>query len=309
MISRSSIYYLMAISVADTLVLLLIVIFELVLKFHVHEPFWAREPWCTVRDIFNYGAYNASVWLVVTFTVERFIAINSFRLKTKSRTSRSTIIAITLTFVLSYLLAIPYYWSNQSQASPGSINVTEMQRFLHECVYKQNISPFFVHGLVCFQTVFDYIVPLIIIFTLNGLTLRLIVRSNKVHHSCEVKGVGNSANSLSFRAQKRKSIVLLITVSMSFALLCVTRLVTQIILRIAYYDIDREDYSYTINIVADIGSMITLTNMAINMYLYACTQSKFRKELIFCIKAMMCPWKHCRQQNTDFPAAIHNLET
>uniref|UniRef100_UPI00398E8091 probable G-protein coupled receptor 139 n=1 Tax=Pristiophorus japonicus TaxID=55135 RepID=UPI00398E8091 len=307
MISKSSAYYLMAISVADTLVLILIVISELVLRFYILEPFWARDPWCTVRDIFNYGAYNASVWLVVTFTVERFIAISSFRLKIKLCTSRCAIMVITLTYVLSYLLAIPYFWSNHSQARLIPMNVSEAHKIIYVCVYKRNISHFFVHGLVWFQTVLDYIIPFIIIFTLNGLTLRLIVQSNKVHHSCEVKGIGNSASSLHFKAQKTKSIVLLITVSLSFAHLCVTRLVTQLIIRIAYYDIDRADYSHTINIVADIGSMIDLTNMAINMYLYACTQTKFRKELLYCAKAMLCPCKHCKQLLLDSPTAIYQL--
>ncbi|XP_048409189.1 transmembrane protein 183A isoform X3 [Stegostoma tigrinum] len=307
MLSKSSTYYLMAISVADTLVLIFIVIIELVLKFHILEPFWARDPWCTIRDIFNYGAYNASVWLVVTFTVERFIAISTFRLKTKLCTARCAIMVISLTFILSYLLAVPYFWSNHSQARPISNNVTESLEILYICVYKRNISYLFVHGLVWFQTIFDYIVPFVIIFTLNGLTLRLIMQSNKVHQSCEVKGKDNSAGSLYFRAQKRKSIVLLITVSMSFALLCATRLVTQLILRITYYDIDRMDYSQTINVVADIGSMLDLTNMAINMYLYACTQPKFRKELLYCVNAMLCPCKHCKRFHADSTAVIFQL--
>ncbi|XP_038675532.1 probable G-protein coupled receptor 139 [Scyliorhinus canicula] len=307
MVSKSSTYYLMAISVADTLVLLLIVIIELVLRFHILEPFWMRDPWCTIRDILNYGAYNASVWLVVTFTVERFIAISGFRLKAKLCTSRCAIMVITLTFVLSYLLAIPYFWSNHSQMRQIYNNVTETLEIRYVCIYKRKISHFFVHGLVWFQTILDYIIPFIIIFTLNGLTLRLIVRSNKVHHSSKVKGMGNSASYLHFRAQKRKSVLLLITISMSFALLCATRLVTQLILRIAYYDIDRADYSQTINVVADIGSMLDLTNMAINMYLYACTQSKFRKELLYCANAMLCPCKRCKHMHADSPTAIYQL--
>lgn len=80
MLSRSSNFYLLAISVADNLVLIFIVVLELSVKYHQQEPFWSYELWCR-WDIFNYGAYNASIWLVVVFTVERFVAIHMWEMK------------------------------------------------------------------------------------------------------------------------------------------------------------------------------------------------------------------------------------
>ena len=71
MLSRSSSYYLMAMSVADTSVLICIVLLEFSLKHLQPEPFWSHAPWCSLRDIFNYGASNTSTWLVVVFTGRR----------------------------------------------------------------------------------------------------------------------------------------------------------------------------------------------------------------------------------------------
>ncbi len=268
MLSKSSTFYLMAISVADNLVLIFIVVLELSVKYHQQEPFWSYEPWCNLRDIFNYGAYNASTWLVVVFTVERFIAIHTWKMKTKICTPRCAAWTITSVLLLSHLFAIPYYWSN---ASVYENNQTR-------CVYKPEAPSHFIHTLVWFQTLQTYIFPFLIILTLNWLTLRLISLSNRVHITADLTSRVNKVMPL-LRSRKRKSVVLLVTVSMSFVLLSITRAITQIILRTTYmYTLDRNDYNLQINIAADIGTMLSLSNAAANMYLYVCTQTKFRQE-------------------------------
>uniref|UniRef100_A0A8C3T2T7 G-protein coupled receptors family 1 profile domain-containing protein n=1 Tax=Chelydra serpentina TaxID=8475 RepID=A0A8C3T2T7_CHESE len=240
LISASSRYHLMAMSLADTVVLVLIVLIEMIMKCYSTEPFWYRDPWCTLRDVFNYGAVNASVWLVVSFTVERFVAINTFKLKAKLCSPRRTLYTIALVHICSYLVAIPYYWQ--------------------------------------------------------------IVLSNKVH--CVMAGGLHRVNSgTQFRYQKKKSILLLVTVSMTFAYLGATRFVTQIILRTCHYDIERRDYSKAINIAVDLGTMLELTNSAVNMYLYACTQTAFCRELIHCLRALLSP---CKAQKKH-PSAIFQV--
>ncbi|KAM4610591.1 putative G-protein coupled receptor 139 [Polymixia lowei] len=274
MLSRSSTYYLMAISVADTLVLIFIVVLELTVKYHQQEPFWSHEPWCSLMDIFNYGAYNASTWLVVVFTVERFIAIHSWKIKTKVCTSKCAGWTILTVFLLSHVFAIPHYWSNVS------VNKNNQTR----CIYKQEAPSHFVHALVWAQTLQAYILPIPIILTLNGLTLRQISLSNRVQITTDVTSRVYRVTPL-LRSKKRKSVVLLVTVSMSFVLLSLTRAITQIILRTTrLYHMDRNDYNLQINVAADIGTMLSLSNAAANMYLYACTQSKFRHEFIACVR-------------------------
>uniref|UniRef100_A0A8C4YD75 G-protein coupled receptors family 1 profile domain-containing protein n=1 Tax=Gopherus evgoodei TaxID=1825980 RepID=A0A8C4YD75_9SAUR len=245
LISTSSRYHLMAMSLADTVVLILIVLIEMILKCYSTEPFWYRDPWCTLRDVFNYGAVNASVWLVVSFTIERFMTINTFKLKAKLCSPRHTLYTIALVHICSYIVAIPYYWSNRSER----VNET-------------------------------------------GLTLRqIILRLHRVNSGTQ------------FRYQKKKSIRLLVTVSMMFAYLGATRFVTQIILRTCHYDIDRQDYSKAINIAVDLGTMLELINSAVNMYLYACTQTAFRRELVHCLKALLFP---CKAQRMH-PSAIFQV--
>uniref|UniRef100_A0A8K9WKR6 G-protein coupled receptors family 1 profile domain-containing protein n=1 Tax=Oncorhynchus mykiss TaxID=8022 RepID=A0A8K9WKR6_ONCMY len=293
LLSKSSTFYLMAISVADTLVLIFIVVLEITVKFYQEEPFWSREPWCRLSDIFSYGAYNTSTWLVVVFTAERFIAI-----KTKLCTPRSALAAITTILLLSHLLAIPYYWTN--------VSVYDHNQTKWACIYEPEAPHGYVHALVGAQTLVAYVLPFLIILTLNGLTLRQISLSNRVH-------VLTAANLTSgayrvtplLRSRKRRSVVLLVTVSMSFVLLSVTRAITQIIIRTFFYGQDRNDYNLQSNVAADIGSMLSLSNAAINTYLYACTQAKFRQVFITCVRQVL---SHCKTNKTlpsSRPAIYH----
>lgn len=276
MLSKSSTFYLMAISVADNLVLIFIVVLELSVEYHQREPFWSDEPWCNLRDVFNYGAHNASTWLVVVFTVERFIAIHTWKMKTKICTPRCAAWTIMAVFLFSHLVAIPYYWSN------ASVHRNNQTR----CIYTPEAPSYFIRTLVWLQTLQAYILPFLIILTLNGLTLRLISLSNRVHITADLTSRVNKVMPL-LRSRKRKSVVLLVTVSMSFVLLSVTRAITQIILRTTpMYTLDRNDYNLGINIAADTGTMLCLSSAAANMYLYVCTQSKFRQEFFACLRQM-----------------------
>ncbi|XP_054602022.2 probable G-protein coupled receptor 139 [Nothobranchius furzeri] len=285
MISVSSSFYLMAISVADNLTLISIVVLELSLKYHQQEPFWSHEPWCNLREVFNYGAYNASTWLVVLFTVERYISIQTWKIRRTICSPRCVVWTIVIVFIFSHLSAIPFYRSNAS--------VQENNHTL--CIYKPEAPTQFIHTLVWFQTLQAYVLPFVVILTLNGLTLRLISLTNRVQISADPSNTHKIRPLL--RPRTRKSVLLLVTVSMTFVILSITRAITQIILRTTkMYTLDRNDYNSEINIVADIGTMLCLSNAAINMYLYVCTQSRFRQEFLACLKQVTFYCKNtCRE--------------
>ncbi|KAG9270342.1 putative G-protein coupled receptor 139 [Astyanax mexicanus] len=284
MLSKSSTLYLMAIAIADTAVLMFIVVLEISVKYFTVEPFWAREPWCSMRDVFTYGAYNVSTWLIVAFTAERFLAITTWRFKNRICNSRCAVRIIGSIFFMGLLLAVPYYWAYIS------VYKQDIQRWL--CIYRPDLPIAYAFTMVSIQTTLTHILPFIFIGLLNGLTLRQISLSNRVHAATEAcKSASGHKVAPLLRSRKRKSVVLLVTVSMTFVLLSITRSITQLILRTQGLFINRDDYSLDINVAADIGTMLSLTNAAVNMYLYACTQTKFRQEVIASVK--YCLWRGC----------------
>lgn len=123
------------------------------------------------------------------------------------------------------------------------------------------------------QTIVSHILPFVIIGILIGLTLHQISLINRVQ--C-IMYTSNHKGTPLLPSQKRKSVVLLVTISRTLVLLNITRSITPLG--------NREDYSLSRNIAADIGTMLSLSNAAINVYLYACTQTKFRQEVITCLK-------------------------
>ncbi|KAK1786954.1 hypothetical protein P4O66_017327, partial [Electrophorus voltai] len=281
MLSKSSTMYLMAMAVADTAVLVFIVVLELSVKYHTVEPFWSREPWCNLRDIFSYGAYNASTWLVVVFTAERFLAITTWGMRNRLCHTRAALWVIGGVFVLGHLFAVPHYWAYVS------VHDRKLKRWF--CVYRTDASVEYVGTVVSLQTALSHVLPFVVVGVTNSLTLRQISLSNRVHVEAECRAAtrGHKVPPL-LRSRKRKSVVLLVTVSMTFVLLSITRSITQIVLRSWKWDIDHDDYSLEINVAADIGNMLTLLNSAVNMYLYACTQSKFRQEVLTCVRYFLC---------------------
>ncbi|XP_066499222.1 probable G-protein coupled receptor 139 [Hoplias malabaricus] len=287
MLSKSSTLYLMAIAVADTAVLLYIVVLEFCVKLYTVEPFWSREPWCSMRDVFNYGVYNVATWLVVTFTAERFLAITTWNLKNRICNSRSAFRVIGVVFVVSHLLAVPYYWAY--------VSVYNKNKQKWVCIYRQDSPIEYGLAMVTIQTTMSHVLPYIFIGVLNGLTLRQISLSNRVQVAETCRSTSIQKVTPLLRSRMRKSVMLLVTVSMTFVLLSITRSITQFILRTTDMYVDREDYRLVINVVADIGTMLSLTNAAVNMYLYACTQAKFRQEVIACVKH--CLWTGCLVRN------------
>lgn len=87
------------------------------------------------------------------------------------------------------------------------------------------------------------------------------------------------------RSRKRKSMVFLVTLFLSFVLLSVTRAITQINVRMTHmHSFDCNDYIFWINVVADTDTMLNLSNAAVDIDPYVCTQSKVHQEFLACVR-------------------------
>ncbi|XP_019622154.1 PREDICTED: neuropeptides capa receptor-like [Branchiostoma belcheri] len=105
--------YLLALAVSDLLYLVSVLVLSRTLRtmtFHLPDPEWYYGKFCAYNVVVGYTASYASVWTVVAFSVERYIAIcHPFRHRVGS-SLKLTIKVIMAVWFFSFLLALPYHW-------------------------------------------------------------------------------------------------------------------------------------------------------------------------------------------------------
>ncbi|XP_067836386.1 probable G-protein coupled receptor 139 [Heptranchias perlo] len=267
-LSRCITRYLVSMAVTDLLVVITAVIFNRIIGIYFPVSFLSLTPACTFSAVLIYAVTESSVWLTVAFTFDRFVAICCQKLKTKYCTEKTAAVVIGTVCLLSCLKSVPWY-------------------FMYEPLYKINNVPWFCNIKSSFYTSFAWaaydwfarilnpVLPFLLIFLLNALTVRHILAASRLRFS------NNGENQSDPEMEnRRKSIVLLFAISGSFILLWMTYVVDFL-----YVKITNESYFTGVNfndpkfILQELGFMLQLLSCCTNTCIYAVTQTKFREEL------------------------------
>ncbi|XP_068082966.1 thyrotropin-releasing hormone receptor-like [Anabrus simplex] len=161
---RSSSYYLAALASADFgfLAALLLVW----LNNNVGIEVFNREGWCQALVYVSSVCSSLSAWLIVAFTVERFIAVqyplHRPHMCTVAR-AKAIVIALCVVGLLSHIYS---FWTAGILRSPDGSGVCEMLGEYHEFMRIVNI----VDSLV------TLIVPLVLIIVMNTMITRNLLR-------------------------------------------------------------------------------------------------------------------------------------
>lgn len=110
-LSRCITYYLMGMAVADLLVVISDPILRQTAAIYFPYSFLFLTPVCRLLYLLIFAVTEISVWLTVTFTFDRFVAICCVKLKTKYCTERGAGVVIATVCVLSCLESLPWYFS------------------------------------------------------------------------------------------------------------------------------------------------------------------------------------------------------
>uniref|UniRef100_UPI00398F0316 probable G-protein coupled receptor 139 n=1 Tax=Pristiophorus japonicus TaxID=55135 RepID=UPI00398F0316 len=263
--------HLVAMASADLSVILTDVILKQIIPLYSTDSFTNNITLCGLIDCLTHAATDCSFWVTVAFTCDRFVAICCQKLKTKYCTWRTAVLVITTVCVLSSLKNIPWY-------------------FRYEAVYFFS-TPWFCMVKFSYYTsplwkAFDFLhrvttplLPFILILLLNGLTVRYILLASRAHR--RLRGNGDRENHKDTEMEnRRKSIILLFSISASFILLWMTQAVytihERIILNQFLHIFLKERLPYIIRFIA---SMLQLLSSCSNTCIYVVTQSKVREEL------------------------------
>uniref|UniRef100_UPI00398F540D probable G-protein coupled receptor 139 n=1 Tax=Pristiophorus japonicus TaxID=55135 RepID=UPI00398F540D len=266
--------YLVAMATADLLVVITDVILWRISWYYFPGSFLDITPVCSIIAILPCAAADCSVWFTVTFTFDRFVAICCQKLKTKYCTGRTAAVVLATTGILLCSKNIPLYFTLE----PGEI----IDNVPWDCytIPGYYIEPGWV-GFDWFDTVLTPLLPFAVILLLNALTVRHILLASRVRKRLrgECKEENGSDPEMESR---RKSVILLFTISSSFILLWLGYVIDFL-----YYNItgiNPDDYNDSLSTFQQVGYMLQSLSCCTNTFIYGVTQFKFREQLKSAVK-------------------------
>ncbi|XP_072132055.1 probable G-protein coupled receptor 139 [Mobula birostris] len=270
--------YMAFMAMADFLVMIVSVIVYHIVTYQFPFSFLSYTSACKVVLYFNSTYLQTSVWYTVLFTADRFVAICCQKLKTKYCTARTAVAGIITVPLLMYLQNVPYLFEYKPV------------RVINGIQWGCQPSSWFITSLVgvafsFLQTILTVILPFALITLFNCLTVRRILLASKVRRG--LRGQGSQTQKDPEMEGRRKSIILLFSVSGSFILLWLSVTVIFQITRLtgtAHYDGDYTDSAY---VATEAGYMIMYLSSCTNACIYTATQAKFREEMRLVLKY---PW-------------------
>ncbi|XP_043541983.1 probable G-protein coupled receptor 139 [Chiloscyllium plagiosum] len=262
--------YLMSMAMADLLAVLFCVIIDVLCYEYFPFSFLFYRAVCSANAILGYAAIDCSVWLTITFTFDRFVAICCHNLKARYCSEKTAAAVVSTVCLVNILRNIPFYFKYQPYGTWGGVP------------WGCDIRPefFILPGWVAFFWLhhrLNPLIPYLLILLFNALTVRHIVLANRARRGLRAPSNRHQRGDAEM-VNRRKSIILLFVVLGSFILLWMTKVSVFLLMEITnnhfYPSYDHPD------MIADIsGTMLFYLSSCTNTTLYALTQSKFREEL------------------------------
>lgn len=284
--------YLSCLAVVDIFYLVWVILIDLTLTFWLQQPFWHAHPWCNILGFLQYGALYSSSWIVVVFTVERYLVLSSTAAQRRFSQVRVTKVTCATIVLVSHAASVPMAWINKVTFVSVNGNTT-----VPRCLYREQT---YSTAIVWVTTFLSGGVPIVLVLVFNYLMGYHLCRARNLFTKEERRSIHGGAS----RAALHRSVFLLGTVSVVFVVLSLPRFITYCILRTAHNHgtFDRNDYGLAINVAGDVANMLQNLNSATNFLLYCVVSRRFRQELL----CLLC----CRATSVgDFSSALARTTT
>ncbi|XP_041950567.1 probable G-protein coupled receptor 139 [Alosa alosa] len=271
--SATAVIYLSCLAIMDTCYLVWVILLDLCLTFLQLQPFWHSHPWCGIMGILQYGALYSSSWIVVVFTIERYLVLSVTAATQRFTRPRTTVLTCVAIVVVSHLVSLPMGWINE--VTPVNQTLDTGNVTLPRCHYREAVYSTVIVWVTSFLSAG---VPIVLVISYNSLIAYHLCRSSRLFTQEEWRTIRGSNT----QGMVRRTIILLGTVSVAFVVLSLPRFVTYCILRTQYNhnDFDRNDYALAINVASDVANMLQNLNSTTNFLLYCVVSRRFRQELL-----------------------------
>ncbi|XP_075450821.1 putative G-protein coupled receptor 139 [Ascaphus truei] len=273
--SKSIIYYLVSLSVANFLLILVVTVFRDIFYFYVDITLWWPHPSCGVSNWIYFTCVYSLTWLTVAFTFDRYVIVCCMNLKLrycKPSITRGIIIGV---YVGAFLVAMPTFWMY--------VPVRTLQpdgTLFHICTLHRNLS------MIPFLSIYDHIqtsvwivFPLVSLVLTNGLTVWYITITTRLRQGLKKGSAGKDVEDPEV-ARRKKSVTLLAMITISFLAHWLPKMFIKVIERLTYPPVNRYDFYHPVNVVRMLSNMLIVLSSFSNMCIYSLTITKFREELI-----------------------------
>ncbi|XP_072409808.1 probable G-protein coupled receptor 139 [Chiloscyllium punctatum] len=273
-LSKCTTHYLVAMATADLMVIITDVILYQLNHYFYQGSFLHLTPACIVIQFLLLVSSDCSVWFTVTFSADRFVTICCRKLKLKYCTVKAAAVILSTTFTLFILKNAPIFVTREPMIVVDNVQWS--------CQIKD--SYYTELGWVVYDWVDKVLTPLLpfsLVLLFNALTVRYVLVANRIRKGLRNQNTEEKRSDPEMES-RRKSMILLFTISSSFILLWSPYVINFLYYRIA--TIDPKSYNESLLVFERIGYMLLSLSCCTNTFIYGVTQSKFREQFISALK-------------------------
>ncbi|XP_011299484.1 neuropeptides capa receptor [Fopius arisanus] len=261
----SSSWYLAALVISDTG--FLVAVFVVWLNM-VGIGIFNLEGYCQFFVYLSTLCSFLSVWFVVSFTVERFIAVQYPLRRQSMCTVAKAKLVLTLITGIGVVLCSPVLWLTSPQPMQHKQNITACLLVAE----RENFANVFNAA----DTILTFVLPFTVIVILNGLISRTVWRLANVRRTLTTNGQSRDPKCGNIGVSQATVTKMLLVVSTVF--LCFN--LPAYVMRVrAFLEVHQDDPRSTV-IAQHIANILFDTNFGINFVLYCASGQNFRKAVV-----------------------------
>ncbi|RXM35349.1 hypothetical protein EOD39_13109 [Acipenser ruthenus] len=268
-LSKSTVYYINAMSVANILLVLSITVFRDIFYFNIDGLIsWPNVFCCIANWVYFFAVYSVS-WLTVAFTFDRYVLVCCSSLKIRYCTVKTTAIVITGVYMVSLVAALPAAFMYKMQPSNSTYNSSLI------CTLRKDLDTVSFLGVYEYsQTIFWNILPLALVVFFNSLTAYFVYLSSLARRA--LKGDGKEDPEV---AKRKRAIILLVIISFAFVVHNTPKMIIKVVERLGYLsNFDRNNYAHPVAITRIVANMLIISCNFTNLCLFSLAMPRFRQE-------------------------------
>ncbi|ESP01663.1 hypothetical protein LOTGIDRAFT_139345 [Lottia gigantea] len=290
----TSYQYLAMIAVTDVLVLILNIMF-MARKFPGHEIF--HEGTCGLIFFLMYFSIHYNVALLVTMTLERFVAIKYPLHAQNWFTIRRARIVIIVEGILAFAFDFHNFFTRKM--------ITDEDTGLEMCSQEGELNIFFIRKVwPWFDAVVYCYLPLTCLFTLNILIIREVRQAgHNQRQLTKSNSTGGEENKQTTEKKNQERQITIMLLLVSFCFLIFVSPMAVIIVVERYYWIPTEPHDKAVyHLVRTITNHMMYLNHSLNFLLYFISGRRFRDQF----RAVFC--KCLKDQNKTSRPNLYKIE-